>query len=593
MKSLFRPFPLPLTGRQWFYLLFLQGLGAGVIDGAANFGVAYAMYHNQKDIKMWVLAKNTVAGDLGVTPVIQCLASMLITSTLVHTDLHHNIVKPLPFVWPHVEHLPDPKELIDNFFKHKRKPEAEIEKEDTSLSLSTASSEYAGGKSWTYHPKMLLRFMFEGTEANILLSPFRPKLFLFKALLTAAQGAAIGVFFGLPLWIIFIIVLGPIYGHDNMVETGWKWAPMVIKCVYGAMLGWVTNPVIASLALGSQAERHLLVIEYDEEEVVTGNGTDGTAVGDAVPTIQEEDELVPPQLSSHSAHDFSALTTTNTPIPPLQRTRARSRTSSILSRPPLTANCSDMPIILSSSQNLSSLTIASSQHAKDDTLTAPQSAPLFQSGRSRSGSSVTVHASSPPQTSIPILGSALSILNANTAASGLARADARDAMPVPPSSSRLDSASMSAGLLGRRRNLTISTVRSNATFGAGTGAAVPGTPNSAWSYALGGTGGKARRNRPRAISSLSGHKAYKSADSGDVAGEVFPATAMTSGSARAVAASATTGRHDREENGVTEEGKGGGRKTLWDVFGAIRNTGLLSDAATEKKETQEKIDNTD
>ena len=30
MKSLFRPFPLPQTPRQWFYLTFLQGFGAGV-----------------------------------------------------------------------------------------------------------------------------------------------------------------------------------------------------------------------------------------------------------------------------------------------------------------------------------------------------------------------------------------------------------------------------------------------------------------------------------------------------------------------------------------------------------------------------------
>jgi len=41
-KSIFRPFPLPLTGRQWFYLTFLQGVGAGFIDGGANFGIAYA-----------------------------------------------------------------------------------------------------------------------------------------------------------------------------------------------------------------------------------------------------------------------------------------------------------------------------------------------------------------------------------------------------------------------------------------------------------------------------------------------------------------------------------------------------------------------
>jgi hypothetical protein len=42
MKSVFRPFPLPLSGRQKFYLFVLQGFMAGIIDGGANFGIAYA-----------------------------------------------------------------------------------------------------------------------------------------------------------------------------------------------------------------------------------------------------------------------------------------------------------------------------------------------------------------------------------------------------------------------------------------------------------------------------------------------------------------------------------------------------------------------
>lgn len=40
--SIFRPFPVPQTFRQRFYLFFLQGFGAGLIDGGANFGIAYA-----------------------------------------------------------------------------------------------------------------------------------------------------------------------------------------------------------------------------------------------------------------------------------------------------------------------------------------------------------------------------------------------------------------------------------------------------------------------------------------------------------------------------------------------------------------------
>lgn len=42
MKSLFRPFPMPLTGKQWFYLGILQGVGAGFVDGGLNFLIAWA-----------------------------------------------------------------------------------------------------------------------------------------------------------------------------------------------------------------------------------------------------------------------------------------------------------------------------------------------------------------------------------------------------------------------------------------------------------------------------------------------------------------------------------------------------------------------
>jgi hypothetical protein len=68
MSSVFFPFPVPLTGRQYFYILIIQGLVAALIDAGANFGIAYAMYHSQNIVKMWVFSENTIAGDLGVTP---------------------------------------------------------------------------------------------------------------------------------------------------------------------------------------------------------------------------------------------------------------------------------------------------------------------------------------------------------------------------------------------------------------------------------------------------------------------------------------------------------------------------------------------
>lgn len=123
---------------------------------------------------MWVLAENTIAGDLGVTPIIQCLASMLITSTLVHTDLHHHAVAPLPYVWPHVEHLPDPRILLDKIFARKDVAREKTEDGMGDINYPSSRSEMEGHKGWLYYPRMLVRFTFEGTEANILFLHSKP-----------------------------------------------------------------------------------------------------------------------------------------------------------------------------------------------------------------------------------------------------------------------------------------------------------------------------------------------------------------------------------------------------------------------------------
>ncbi|WWD01238.1 hypothetical protein V866_008180 [Kwoniella sp. B9012] len=454
MKSLFRPFPLPLTNRQWFYLLVLQGVGAGIIDGGANFAVAYAMYHNQKVIKMWVLSKNTLAGDLGVTPIIQCLASMLITSTLVHTDLHHHAVAPLPFVWPHVEHLPDPREIIGRWGKGKRRKAEETEEKGPTD--EDEDEDQPSTKGLSYYIKMLIRFIFEGTENNSLLPIANSKPFPIRIFLTAAQGAAIGIIFGLPVFLLFIVVLGPLYKHDNIVEVGWKWSPMVIKCVYGAVVGWITNPVIASLALGSQAEHHLIVISEDspaEGDVEAGQTSVPRIDGVGVDTIHEEEEEYlspPPPLTGDSLRVPKSPTPGDGSlrIPTSPRTSNRPRALSNISatsslstrmgiRPPLTANCSNIPI-------------------------APN-------GSIRRGSVTSI-----PRTP----------RSPGTAEFG--------SMNVPPPGT--PTFGMGSQRIKRTRGATISTYVSQSD-----------SVNTNYSYALGGTGGRAKRtNRPRAVSSLSG-----------------------------------------------------------------------------------------
>jgi hypothetical protein len=347
-----------LTWKQWGYILGMQGVLAMCINFGANFGIATAMYSSQKDVRMWVFSKNTIAGDLGVTPIIQTAISMLISSTLVHTDLHNGIIPPLPFVYPHVEHLPDPRILLDRIFRRKLAAPGE----DVLDEKNTPQTR--GGFSFYWW--MLIRFIFEGTERNMLLSRPGFKNWWGRLLWTAAQGAGLGILLGFPLWCLAIVILGPIYGTGNL---GNRWAPQAIKGVYGGLYGLYSNPIIAMIALGAQSEHHLLVVAVDEESSVEGEGVAAASKAPEVPaapihTIAEEDDYVPadgavtPTPSARAppspfARPYRLASTghstpahfrvgepepTETLQPPLRRTRSR---SSSISRPPLTCNVGD------------------------------------------------------------------------------------------------------------------------------------------------------------------------------------------------------------------------------------------------------------
>jgi hypothetical protein len=281
------------------------------------------VYHGQSVVKMWVFSKNTIAGDLGVTPIIQCLASMLITSTLVHSDLHASSIKPLPYVYPHVDHLPDPRLLLSKSYH--------LEQRKTTDEKETAQLEYQSKKGFKYYYWMLIRFIFEGTERNMLLAKPGFLNWLGRFLWTAAQGALIGIIFGFPIWCLAIVILGPIYGNGNM---GNQWAPQVIKLVYGAIVGWVTNPVIAILALGSQADHHLIMVENEQDEEAT-TGIDGA--GNRVETIQEEEVEIG---SGSTLVPSTPVPTTNSPLTRPRAISNLSTSSRSRPRPPLTANVS-------------------------------------------------------------------------------------------------------------------------------------------------------------------------------------------------------------------------------------------------------------
>ncbi|KAI8357524.1 hypothetical protein B0O80DRAFT_485522 [Mortierella sp. GBAus27b] len=84
-----------LTTRHVVYLVFMHCIGAMILDGGINFGLATAMYKNTKDpVALWPLP-NTLAGDAAVTIIIQQILTWILDRFAVGGDLDKGLVAPL------------------------------------------------------------------------------------------------------------------------------------------------------------------------------------------------------------------------------------------------------------------------------------------------------------------------------------------------------------------------------------------------------------------------------------------------------------------------------------------------------------------
>lgn len=175
----------------------------------------------------------------------ETLLTTLCRSQPSDTDLHHSAVKPLPFVYPHVAHLPDPTTFFSSF----RRSSRDSEKERIASATTSTSSIADRPRGLVFYWLMLVRFVFEGTENNMLFDFSRSaagteatttttaasvkkgggkvKRFFGRLGWTILQGLGIGLLFGFPLWCLAIVILGPIYGNRNMGDV---WAPQVRSC---------------------------------------------------------------------------------------------------------------------------------------------------------------------------------------------------------------------------------------------------------------------------------------------------------------------------------------------------------------------------
>ncbi|KAI1387142.1 uncharacterized protein F4822DRAFT_275130 [Hypoxylon trugodes] len=184
------------TAHQIFYIFILDGIGAMILSGAINFAIAYAMYNTQdtatRPIRLFSFP-NTLAGDGGVTIIIQSLVTWHIELFLVNRDLRKGGVHPIGFI-------SEPTNRIIRWFMFLDRPKE------------------------THEVSSLVHW----------LSFFRSQIL--RALLVAVVsfpfiwGPSIG----------FLTLAGTREGNDWYYDK--VWAPQMFKLIEGGVLGLLTTP---------------------------------------------------------------------------------------------------------------------------------------------------------------------------------------------------------------------------------------------------------------------------------------------------------------------------------------------------------------
>ncbi|SCV71684.1 BQ2448_3272 [Microbotryum intermedium] len=223
--------PTPLTTKQLVYLWLPQTIGAAILDGGINFGIACAMYRGQDNVTVWDIRHNTIAGDCGVTVFIQGILSFVIASSLVHLDMRKGTIIPFSRPWP--DTTLSPNELFPIQDPPSSRPHGALY------------------RAFLQRPSLRRSLrIFQGSDSNDLFARGLSAKVWFKRLRrTVWQGAVLSALFFLLWWPITIAVIAPIWGGRNMAHT---WVPQIIKLVFAFVLGFFQNPIIACIALGAE-----------------------------------------------------------------------------------------------------------------------------------------------------------------------------------------------------------------------------------------------------------------------------------------------------------------------------------------------------
>ncbi|KAG0053674.1 hypothetical protein BGZ83_000669 [Gryganskiella cystojenkinii] len=230
-----------LTPRHVAYLGLMHMLGAMVLDGVINFGLATAMYKGTKDpISLWPLP-NTLAGDAAVTIIIQITLTWILDRLAVRGDLKKGFVTPL--------RMPqDAHPWIEWFVGLKQGRRI-----DSPLGTSAGHSK---------KDQVLRAIKFHGQRIAVMIVVtfiiFWPVTI---GILSGLKSRGVGKDFG------------PLGGDFNV----WPF-PEIFKGIYGFAVG-MTTPFVSYIALIYEGESMIRVnsLESDDEET---DGEDETMMED-------------------------------------------------------------------------------------------------------------------------------------------------------------------------------------------------------------------------------------------------------------------------------------------------------------------------
>lgn len=298
-KDWLLPGPLSLKdGLQFWYVFVAQSVVAAIISGAANFGVACATYNhydrNVTPIYLWRWFPVPLAGDMGVTVIIQQIVTMIVTSALVHRDLVGGPIAPLRRPWPPLLHLPSTPSPTGSWLGTKIKGQAP----EKGLYMGKAEGSGVIGRYFWWG----IRSFLTGSERNDWATSGISMRQRFERLLwTAVQGFVVCLLTFWWYWPIAIAIVAPIYGGRNLAGT---YIPAIIKLLYGGIMGLLTNPLMALLGMGAESSVRRA---YPELEMWRESGGD-----EDYAAWLEEQGIGNEKASAERGEATSAPTTTTT-----------------------------------------------------------------------------------------------------------------------------------------------------------------------------------------------------------------------------------------------------------------------------------------